>query len=148
VSVRKCYRSASSPVRMRELVVGYILEVTEVPLHQIKIIRRMYFLERFFSDMPTFTSFFCGTRFEFRVLSLQSQLSHVSSPFCSCCFGGWVSRTICLGWPHTTIFPLSTSQVGRITGVSHWHRPYLKKQKQKTFFPPRLLSINEKNVQC
>jgi hypothetical protein len=29
--------------------------------------------------------------------------------------------TIFLGWPQTLILPISASQVGRITGVSHQH---------------------------
>jgi hypothetical protein len=34
-------------------------------------------------------------------------------------FGDGGSRTIFLGWPGTTIFLISASQVARITGVSH-----------------------------
>jgi hypothetical protein len=33
--------------------------------------------------------------------------------------GGWVSWTICLVWPWTTILPISGSQVNRITSMSH-----------------------------
>jgi hypothetical protein len=33
-----------------------------------------------------------------------------------------VSRTICLGWPRTTILWISASQEARIRGVNHhWH---------------------------
>jgi hypothetical protein len=31
------------------------------------------------------------------------------------------SQMICLGWPWTTIIPISVPQVARITDVSHWH---------------------------
>jgi hypothetical protein len=33
-------------------------------------------------------------------------------------FWRWVLGTICLGWPRTTVLPISASQVARITGVS------------------------------
>jgi hypothetical protein len=50
-------------------------------------------------------------------------LSHTSSLFCSGYFGDGILRTICPGWPQTTILPIS--QIARITGVSQWHRlPY------------------------
>jgi hypothetical protein len=39
-------------------------------------------------------------------------------------FWRWVWKTICLGWPQTTILPTSASQVARITGVSHWSPAY------------------------
>jgi hypothetical protein len=56
-------------------------------------------------------------------LSLPSRhsttLSHTCSPFCSGYFGDGVSWTICLGWPQTSILPISASQVARITSVSH-----------------------------
>jgi hypothetical protein len=32
-----------------------------------------------------------------------------------------VSQTICPGWPQASIFPISASQVARITGVSCLH---------------------------
>jgi hypothetical protein len=47
-------------------------------------------------------------------------LSHTSSPFFSGYFGDRILRTICLGWPWTSIFPISASQVARITSVHHW----------------------------
>jgi hypothetical protein len=59
-----------------------------------------------------------GTEFAKQVLY---HLSNSSSPFCFSYFGARVSRTICLGWPGTVILLISTSQVARITGVSHWH---------------------------
>jgi hypothetical protein len=34
-------------------------------------------------------------------------------------FGDGVLLTICLGWPRTAILPISASQVGMITGISH-----------------------------
>jgi hypothetical protein len=46
-------------------------------------------------------------------------LKHASSPFCSSYFGDGVLRSIFLGWPGTSILPISASQVARITGVSH-----------------------------
>jgi hypothetical protein len=65
--------------------------------------------------------FFVGLGFEFRALHLQNRcLSHTSSPFCPGYFGDGVLQTLCLGWP-CTIFPISASQVARITGVSYWH---------------------------
>jgi hypothetical protein len=30
-------------------------------------------------------------------------------------------QTVCQDWPQTVIFLISSSQVARITGVSHWH---------------------------
>jgi hypothetical protein len=47
-------------------------------------------------------------------------LSHISSLFCSGYLGDGFSQTICLGWPWTTILPISASQVIRITGMSYW----------------------------
>jgi hypothetical protein len=35
-----------------------------------------------------------------------------------------VSETFCLDWPWTTILPISSSQVAKITGVSHQHPAY------------------------
>jgi hypothetical protein len=46
-------------------------------------------------------------------------LSHISSPFHSDYSGDRVLWTICLGWPWTTILPISASWVARITGISH-----------------------------
>jgi hypothetical protein len=43
-----------------------------------------------------------------------------SSSFCSGYFVDGVSWTICLGWLWTPIFPVSASQVVRITGICHW----------------------------
>jgi hypothetical protein len=36
-------------------------------------------------------------------------------------FGDGVSQTICSDWPWIAIFPISASQLARITDVSHWH---------------------------
>jgi hypothetical protein len=36
-------------------------------------------------------------------------------------FGDGFSQTICPGWPGTSILPISSSQVARITGMSHQH---------------------------
>jgi hypothetical protein len=44
-------------------------------------------------------------------------LSHTSSPLCSGYFGDGVLGTICLGWPQTTILPISASQISRNTGI-------------------------------
>jgi hypothetical protein len=70
-------------------------------------------------------SFFCGRTGVWTqgfVLTKQLYcLSHTSSPFCSGYFGDGVSHTICLGWPRTLILFISSSQVARITGVSHQH---------------------------
>jgi hypothetical protein len=35
-----------------------------------------------------------------------------------------VWRTFCPGWPLTTILPISTSQVAKITGLSHHGKLY------------------------
>jgi hypothetical protein len=32
-----------------------------------------------------------------------------------------VLRTLCPGWPLTSVLLITTSQVARITSVSHWH---------------------------
>jgi hypothetical protein len=48
-------------------------------------------------------------------------LRHTSSPFFSGYFGDGILQTICPGWPQTVIFSISTSQVAKITGLSHWH---------------------------
>jgi hypothetical protein len=48
-------------------------------------------------------------------------LSHTSNPFFSGYFRNGGSRTICPGWPWTTILQISPSQVARITGVNPWH---------------------------
>jgi hypothetical protein len=37
-----------------------------------------------------------------------------------------------MGWPQTTIFPISTSQVDRITSVSHWGPVYHLELKKIT----------------
>jgi hypothetical protein len=37
-------------------------------------------------------------------------LRHISSPFCSGYFGDRASQTICLGWPQTSILPISASK--------------------------------------
>jgi hypothetical protein len=55
--------------------------------------------------------------------------SHTSSLFCSGYFEDEVSQTICLCWPWNTILPISTSQVARITGVSHQHLAWIKYSK-------------------
>jgi hypothetical protein len=47
-------------------------------------------------------------------------LSLTSSLFWSGYFGDGVSQTVCWGWPWSVILPIWTSQVARITGVSHW----------------------------
>jgi hypothetical protein len=70
--------------------------------------------------------FFWKTRVWTQGFSLAKQtlyhFSHTSSPFCSGYFGdGGVSQTICLGWPLSTILPISVSQVAKITGMSHQH---------------------------
>jgi hypothetical protein len=41
-------------------------------------------------------------------------LSHSFGPFYSCYFGDEVLKTICPGWPQTSILPFSTSQVTTI----------------------------------
>jgi hypothetical protein len=46
-------------------------------------------------------------------------LSYTSSPLCSSYFGDGVTQTTCPGWPQTEILLISTSQVARITGMSH-----------------------------
>jgi hypothetical protein len=45
--------------------------------------------------------------------------SHTCNPFCSGYFGVRVLLTISSGWPQTVILPISTSQIARITGLSH-----------------------------
>jgi hypothetical protein len=45
-----------------------------------------------------------------------------TSLFFSGYFGDGLSRTICPVWPPALILPNSTSQVVRITGLSHWHQ--------------------------
>jgi hypothetical protein len=39
---------------------------------------------------------------------------------------GWdeVSWTFCLDWPQTVVLPVSTSQVGRFTGLSYHAQPW------------------------
>jgi hypothetical protein len=49
----------------------------------------------------------------------QSLEPHLQSIFCSAYFGDGVLGTICLGWPPTSLLPISASQVARITGMSH-----------------------------
>jgi hypothetical protein len=59
-----------------------------------------------------------GLGFELKASHLQS---HTSSPFFSGYFGDvGVSPSICPGWPHTIILPVSTLKVARITGVDYW----------------------------
>jgi hypothetical protein len=58
--------------------------------------------------------------------------SHASSLFCSGYLGDWVSWTICLGWPWTMILPISTSQVARITDLSHQHTASFFKLRNRT----------------
>jgi hypothetical protein len=55
------------------------------------------------------------------ILAKQSlyHLSHSSSPLCSGFFWMWILWTICLGFPQTTILPISASQEARITSMSH-----------------------------
>jgi hypothetical protein len=55
------------------------------------------------------------------VCSLNSglELVHASSTFYSGYFGNGVSSVICLGWPQSAILLISSSQVARITGMSH-----------------------------
>jgi hypothetical protein len=45
-------------------------------------------------------------------------LNHTSSAFCSSYFGDRISRIIYLGWPRTSILPISASQVARIIGYN------------------------------
>jgi hypothetical protein len=61
-------------------------------------------------------------------------LSHTSSPFCSGYFRDWVLRTVCPGWPQTSIFLISVSQIIRITGMSYRYRShsYFESSSNKT----------------
>jgi hypothetical protein len=63
-----------------------------------------------------------GLGFELRTLHLQNR--YPTTPpvhFALVIFWDGVSRTICLGWHGTVILQISTSQVARITDVSHWN---------------------------
>jgi hypothetical protein len=68
---------------------------------------------------------FCGTGVWTQTFMFAKQalyhLIHTSNPFCSCYFGNRVSQTVYQDWPWTKIILIPTSQVARITGVSHWH---------------------------
>jgi hypothetical protein len=46
-------------------------------------------------------------------------LSHTLNSLCSGYFGDGIYQTFCWGWPQITILLISTSQVARITGVTH-----------------------------
>jgi hypothetical protein len=50
-------------------------------------------------------------------------------------------RTICLGWPQTSVVPISASQVTRITGVSHLCKVpvYILRSKNKRKKAPLLI---------
>jgi hypothetical protein len=61
---------------------------------------------------------FCGTGVSTQGFMLAKQVVQTASPFCPGYFGDGVSQTICLGWPQTSILPISASQVARITGRS------------------------------
>jgi hypothetical protein len=68
--------------------------------------------------------FLVGLGFELRASHLQSRhtISWATPPvhFALIILEMGVSWTICPGWPRTEILPISTYQVTRITGVSHW----------------------------
>jgi hypothetical protein len=51
-------------------------------------------------------------------------LSQASSPLYLGYLEMGVSQTICPDWPWTLILPISTFQVARIIGMSHWHLAY------------------------
>jgi hypothetical protein len=67
--------------------------------------------------------FLVGLGFKLRALTLQSRhfstKPHHQSIFLWL-FGDRFSQTIFPGWPRTTILPISTPQVARTTGMSHW----------------------------
>jgi hypothetical protein len=86
-----------------------------------------------------------GLGFEFRAWCLQSRCSQsrhsttwatLPRPFFSGYFGDGVSRTICRGWPQTSILPISASQVARILGVSHQHPAKCSPDWSWTWDPP------------
>jgi hypothetical protein len=67
--------------------------------------------------------FLVGLEFELRALQLQSRYSttYTTPPvhFALVILEMGVSGTIYLGWPQTSILPISASQVASITGMSH-----------------------------
>jgi hypothetical protein len=70
-----------------------------------------------------------GLEFKLRASRLQSRLyclSHTFTVFCSGYFGDGVSQTVCPDWPQNSILLISSSQVARITGMSHWHLAQIK----------------------
>jgi hypothetical protein len=56
----------------------------------------------------------------------------------------WGSLSLCPGWPGTGIFPISASQVARITGMSHWclARIYVFKEIKLLHHSHRLFSFS------
>jgi hypothetical protein len=77
-----------------------------------------------FYSFVIFFSFLVGLGFELRLHTCKSllyHLNHTSISSCSCYFGDGDSWRICLGWPRTEIFLISTSQVARIAAVNHGH---------------------------
>jgi hypothetical protein len=48
------------------------------------------------------------------------------------------------GWPQTSIFPISASQVARITGMSHWCLAEKSGLLKSEIFPLKKLAVNEK----
>jgi hypothetical protein len=68
-----------------------------------------------------FPYFSTGLEYKLRASNLLYHLNHASGPFCSGYFGDEGSRTRCPGWPWTTIFQISASQVASIISMSHWH---------------------------
>jgi hypothetical protein len=77
----------------------------------------------------SFSFLLVGLGFELRALHLQSRCSTAwATPpvhFALVILEMGVPWTICPGWPWTVILPISTSQVARITGVSHCHSVWL-----------------------
>jgi hypothetical protein len=70
--------------------------------------------------------FFSGISFKLTALCLQSRCYTTCTrpsalPFCSGYFGDGVSQNMFMGWHQNMILLFSSSQVDKITGVSHWH---------------------------
>jgi hypothetical protein len=71
-----------------------------------------------------FFFFSMGLGFELRISRLQSRLSTTWATLLQVYFALVILEmgilwTICPGWPQIVIFPISASQVARITGISH-----------------------------